>query len=178
VGATLLAALALIATACAAPDKPTPSPSLPVATATPTLTLVPPPPTSTPTPIVESTPEAQALRLRAEAFTLARTDARFDDTYLFNTPAFREVCGPDPWFFGLIAEASFTRGWNGLDDDAYLRWTVTLVEVSGATGSTLVSVATKDRNGGERGLDLISYPWALVDGEWWLAEPPEEACVL
>jgi hypothetical protein len=171
--AIAIAIVALLVTACA-DATPTPSP----ATATPTLTVIPPPPTATPTPVIERTPEAQALRLRAEAFALARTEARFDDTYLFNTPAFQEICGPDPWFFGLIGEASFTRAWNNLDDDAFLRWTVFLVEATGTTGTTLVNVATKDRDGGERGLDLISYNWDLIDGQWWLADPPEEACVL
>lgn len=164
-------ALALIATACAA-DEPTPTP--PPATATSTPTLTPPSPTATPTAIVERTPEAQALRLRAEAFALARTQARFDDTYLFTAPAFREVCGPDPWFFGLIGEASFTRAWNGLDDDAPLIWIVSLVEASGTTGSTVISVTTDTG----RGLDLLANAWTHIDGEWWLNDPPEEACRL
>lgn len=170
--ALLLAIVALLALACASPAKP-PLP-LPTATALSLATATPIPATPTPTAIVERTPEAQALRLRAEAFTLARTEARFDDTYTFNAPAFREVCGPDPWFFGLIGEASFTRGWNGLDDDAPLVWSVSLVEVTGTIGSTVVSVATDTG----RGLDLLSYTWIMIDGEWWLDEPPEEACVL
>ncbi len=170
--AVLLAIVALLALACASPAKPTLPPPLPTATATSQATATPIP--ATPGPIVERTPEAQALRLRAEAFTLARTEARFDATYTFNSPAFREVCGPDPWFFGLIGEASFTRGWNNLNDDAPLVWTVTLVEATGVSGSTLVSVATDTG----RGLDLLSYTWAMIDGEWWLDESPEEACAL
>jgi hypothetical protein len=165
--AVLLVIAALLAVACA-PD-PTPLPPTATASATPTPIAA----TPTPRPRVERTPEAQALRLRAQAFTLARTDARFDDTYLFTSPEFKEVCGPDAWHYGLLADGNSTRAWGGLDDDALLVWTVTLVEVTSVSGSTLVSVATDTG----RGLDLLSYTWVMIDGEWWLDESPEDACV-
>lgn len=157
--------VALLAIACASPEKPTPPPPSPTATEASV--------TPTPQPIVERSAEAQALRLRAEAFTLARTDSRFDDTYVFNAPAFPEVCGPDAWLFGLIADASFTRGSNSLGDDVPLIWNVQLVEIAGTTGSTVVNVSTDTG----RGLSPIFYTWTMIDDVWWLNEPPGDACV-
>ncbi len=166
----LLGSAALILlVACGQEPTATPRP-------TPTPTVVPTPTrvfTPAATPTVFRDPVAFALRQRADAFALARTEARFDDAYTFTLPAFRESCDADGWLFGLIGEAGFLRGFNGLNDDFPLVWRVRLVEVAGDVGSVAVSVSTDTG----RGLDVYTRKWALVEGEWWFDDPPVDVCL-
>ena len=124
------------------------------------------------TPTVVRDPVVFALRRRADAFSLARTQARFDDLLAFTSPSFREACDAEGLFFGLIVEAGFLRGINGLDDDFPLLWRVRLVEIVGDVGSVAVSVSTD----AGRGLDVYTRRWALIDGEWWFDDPPDDVC--
>ena len=130
-------------------------------------------PAPTPSPMVERSP-AEALRPRAEAFALARTEARFEDTYAFTLPSFREACPYENWVGGLIVEARVTRAFAGLDDDEPLTWRVELVEVDGERGTVVESVLAF----GSRGLAVEPRPWAFEDGEWWLDFSPEDICNL
>jgi hypothetical protein len=93
------------------------------------------------TPIFEASPAARALRERAEAFAVARTEARFDDAWAFTSPAFQASCDTEQWFVGLIGHITIARAFSGLDDDAPVKWTVRLVEVDGDSGSVLLSIS-------------------------------------
>ena len=165
----LLGSAALILlVACGQEPTATPRPT-PTPTVAPTPTRVV---TPAATPTVFRDPIPFTLRQRADAFALARTEARFDDAYGFTLPAFRESCDAERWFFGLVIEASFLRAFNNLDDDFPLIWRVRLVEVAGDVGSVAVSVSTDTG----RGLDVYTRKWALVDGEWWFDDPPDQVC--
>ena len=49
---------------------------------------------------------------------------------------------------------------------------VRLGEVVGDVGSVVVSVSTD----AGRGLDVYTRRWALIDGEWWFDDPPDDVC--
>lgn len=155
--ALLALALWLTLAACAPDSIPTP-------------TQIATPPSEVP--FIESSPAAQALRVRAEAYALARTEARFDDAHAFTSPAFQAACDTDQWFIGLINEIGFTRAFAGLSDDEPVAWTVRLVEVNGDTATVLLIVATL----AGRSLDLLTRTWTLIDGDWWFDDPPSEVC--
>jgi hypothetical protein len=114
----------------------------------------------------------EELRARAEAFALARTEARFEAAYGFTSPSFREDCVFDRWHIGLIREAGFMRAFNSLNDDAPLTWTVQLVEARGSEGTVVIRVASRNR-----GLEVVTRSWSFIDGTWWFDDPPDELCL-
>jgi hypothetical protein len=126
-----------------------------------------PAPTATPT-----VGGGDALRAAAEAYVLARTEARFDDSHAMTSSAFQAVCDSEPWLVGLLGEVSILRALSGLDDDAYLEWGLVLVEVDGDEGSVVLTISHDGRPVGAP----VAETWRRIDGAWRYDEPPAEIC--
>jgi len=160
----VVACVAALLSACA--SAPTPTERQPTPTTEPTATATPPA-------LIPGGAAAPELSARAQLFAEVLTLARYEESHAMTSPRFRASCSLNQWISSLIVTSNFMRAFGRVDQEGFLEWSVSLVNVTGEQGSVLMAVSHAARQ-----LTVPSADsWAMVDGVWYYDAPLEAACI-